>query len=45
MTLPAGVYVRGAPAAGGDLAVMKVHSNFQSYILHCRTLANDFKQI
>lgn len=32
MTLPAGVYVRGAPAAGGGLAVMKVRSCLTYYI-------------
>lgn len=32
MTLPAGVYVRGAPADGGGLAVTKVRSSLTYYI-------------
>lgn len=47
MTLPAGVYVRGAPAAGGGLAVMKVRSCLTYYIAenkHTGILNRHFKQ-
>lgn len=47
VTLPAGVYVRGAPADGGGLAVTKVRSSLTYYIAenkHTGILNRHFKQ-